>query len=106
VVVAFSPVHARMIADAGFSKADVREWLAERCGRTGRELAMAGKDELNERGVRHASGTAGDDQFQPLLRSAAPSEILIAVTGARNSGNSMVVRMFSRWPEASIPVET
>jgi thioredoxin reductase len=102
---ALSPLHARMLADAGFTKADVRDWLFERCGHTGHELARVGKDGLSERGVRHSTGTGGDDEFQPLLRSPAPADIMIAVTGAANSGISMVVRLFSRWSQASVPVE-
>jgi len=106
VAVALSPLHARMLAQAGFGKADVRAWLHERCGRTGRELARVGKDGLSERGVRHSTGTGGDDAFQPLLRSAEPGDVMIAVTGAPNSGISMVVRLFSRWSETSEPLLT
>ena len=44
VAVVLCPEHAQMLAAAGYSKADVRAWLIEHCGRTGRDLRMAGKN--------------------------------------------------------------
>jgi hypothetical protein len=102
--IVFCPEHAQLLAGAGFGRADVRAWLAEHCGRTVSELARVGKDGLGDNGVRHASGERPDG-FDPLLPSAARENLLIAVAGARNAGISMVVRLFSGWSGAAVPVE-
>lgn len=104
--IVFSPEHAQLLAAAGYARSDVRDWLAERCGRTGVELARVGKDALTEHGVRHGSGAGGDAAFQPLLSGSTPTDLLIAVAGARNAGMSMVVRVFANWAATSVPVET
>ena len=44
--VVFCPEHAQMLAEAGFTKADVQAWLIEHCGRTGADLRRAGKNGL------------------------------------------------------------
>ena len=44
--VVFCPEHAQMLAEAGFSKQGVQEWLMEHCGRTGADLRRAGKNGL------------------------------------------------------------
>jgi hypothetical protein len=101
--IVFSPEHAQLLAHAGFSRADVRTWLAERCGRSEADLAAVGKNAVTENGVRHAAAPAGDG-FQPLLPSAEPANMLLAVAGARNAGMSMVVRVFAPWSGTSVAV--
>lgn len=102
--IVFCPEHAQMLADAGFGKAEIRQWLARHCGRSQADLARVGKDGLSENGVRHASGTAGGAGFDRLLPSDAPADLLIAVAGARNAGMSMVVRVFGSWSATTVPV--
>lgn len=99
-----NPEHARMFSEAGMSKQDVREWLVEHSGKTGRRLAASGKDVVGEGGARTASGTDGDDQFHHIMEDANPENLLIAVAGSRNAAMSMVVRVFGRWSATSIPV--
>jgi hypothetical protein len=53
--------------------------------------------------VRHASGERPEG-FDRLLPSADRENLLIAVAGARNAGISMVVRLFSGWSGAAVPV--
>jgi hypothetical protein len=101
--VVFCPEHAQMLAAAGFGRAEVRAWLAEHCGRMVSDLAAVGKDGLGDKGVRHADGTR-EDGFDPLLPSADPKNLLLAVAGARNAGISMVVRIFSDWSGRAVPV--
>jgi hypothetical protein len=101
--IVFCPEHAQMLAAAGFGRAEARAWLAEHCGRTVSDLARAGKDGLSERGVRHASGERREG-FDPLLPSADPQHLLLAVAGARNAGISMVVRQFAGWSGTAVPV--
>jgi hypothetical protein len=102
--IVFCPEHAQMLAAAGYGRAEVRAWLAEHCGRTVSDLARVGKDGLGDNGVRHASGQRPEG-FDPLLPSPARENLLIAVAGARNAGISMVVRLFSGWSGAAVPVE-
>jgi hypothetical protein len=104
VGVVFCPEHAQLLADAGYDRAKVRAWLAERCGRTVGDLADVGKDGLSDNGVRHASGERPDG-FDRLLTDGEPNHLLIAVAGARNAGISMVVRLFSDWSATAVPVE-
>ncbi|GAA1318970.1 hypothetical protein [Pseudonocardia xinjiangensis] len=103
VGIVFCPEHAQLLAGAGFGRAQVRTWLVEHCGRTVSDLARAGKDGLGDNGVRHASGERPEG-FDRLLPSADRENLLIAVAGARNAGISMVVRLFSGWSGAAVPV--
>jgi hypothetical protein len=105
--IVFCPEHAQLLAGAGFDRAKVRAWLAERCGRTVRDLAAVGKDGLGggRAGVRYASGERPDG-FDHLLADGEPNHLLIAVAGARNAGISMVVRLFTDWSATAVPVET
>ena len=48
--IVFSPEHAQMLAGAGFSKTDVKDWLIEHCGRVEADLRSAGKDAVSEGG--------------------------------------------------------
>lgn len=101
--IVFCPEHAQLLAGAGFDRAAVRAWLAERCGRAVADLARVGKDGLGDNGVRHASGERADG-FDRLLASGDPGNLLIAVAGARNAGISMVVRLFGAWSATAVPV--
>jgi hypothetical protein len=105
--IVFCPEHAQLLASAGFDRAAVRSWLAERSGRSTAELAGTGKDACDANGVRLPgadSGGSGDGDFQRVLPSADPQHLLLAVAGARNAGISMVVRLFGGWSGAAVPV--
>jgi hypothetical protein len=112
--VVFCPEHAQLLAGAGFGRAEVRAWLAERCGRTVGDLAAVGKDGLGDNGVRYARSDSGarigaasgerPDGFDHLLADGDRTNLLIAVAGARNAGISMVVRLFSGWSGTAVPV--
>lgn len=101
--IVFCPEHAQMLAGAGFGRAEVRAWLAERCGRTVADLVRAGKDGMRDNGVRHADGDRPDG-FDRLLADGDRRNLLIAVAGARNAGISMVVRVFAGWSGTAVPV--
>ncbi len=102
--VVFCPEHAQLLAAAGFAKDDVKDWLIEHCGRTQAGLRRAGKDGVNENGVRFAADTAAaDDGFSRILPSRQHVPLLVA--GARNAAISMVVRVFGLWSGTSVPVE-
>jgi hypothetical protein len=98
----FCPEHAQLLAEAGFSKQAVQEWLIEHCGRTGADLRRVGKNGL--RGIaRFAdSDPSADDSFSRILPS--PRHVPIVVAGARNAAISMVVRIFGEWSGTATPV--
>ena len=100
--VVFCPEHAQLLADAGYTKADVQAWLMEHCGRTGADLRRAGKNGL--RGIaRFADAdTSQDDTFTRILPS--PRHVPIVVAGARNAAISMVVRVFGEWSGTAVEV--
>jgi hypothetical protein len=105
--VVFCPEHARLLADNGFTRADVAAWLAEKSGRTTQQLARAGKDHASEKGVRSpgdASDAVDPDRFQPTFAPGASEKMLIAVAGSRTAGISMVVRYFADWSGRSFPI--
>lgn len=103
--IVFCPEHANMLAGAGFDRAEIRRFLHERAGRTAGQLAAVGKSIDRRQWVRGAEGRGPDpDQFQPILPSAAPESLPIAVAGSRNAGISMVCRMFADWSGRSVPI--
>jgi hypothetical protein len=111
--VVFCPEHAQLLAAAGFSKAAVKDWLIEHCGRTGGELRRAGKDGVNENNVRFAADSAAPAMEREGEVGGAFSRILpsrehvpIVVAGARNAAISMVVRVFGLWSNSAVAVET
>jgi hypothetical protein len=103
--VVFCPEHAQMLAAAGLSKDDVKDWLIEHCGRSAADLHRAGKDGLNGY-VRFAAPEppGPGDAFTRILPSRQAVPVLVA--GARNAAISMVVRVFGLWSGGSVPVET
>jgi hypothetical protein len=106
--VVFCPEHAQLLAGAGFTKDDVKDWLIEHCGRTQAELRRAGKDGVSENHVRFAAdepGVAGPDGgFSRILPSRQHVPVLVA--GARNAAISMVVRVFGLWSGTPVAIET
>ena len=106
--IVFCPEHAQMLAGAGFSKTDVKDWLIEHCGRAEADLRRAGKDGVAEagHGVRSASEAerVPGETFSPFLpgRESVP----IVVAGARNAAISMVFRVFGEWSNSSVAIES
>jgi hypothetical protein len=102
--VVFGPEHAQMLAAAGFSRADVQDWLVEHCGRSRADLRRAGKDGVGDNNVRHAAAqpTGEGAEVSRILPSRAHVPVLVA--GARNAAMSMVVRVFGVWSGTASPV--
>jgi hypothetical protein len=99
VALVLCPEHAQMFAAAGLSKADVQNWMIEKCGHTGREFKLAGKENV----PRKPDGTfATDEEFHRIL--SAPQQVPVIVAGAKNAAISMVVRIFGEWSGSSVPV--
>jgi hypothetical protein len=104
--VVMCPEHAQMLASAGYSKAAVRQWLAEHSGRSQADLRRAGKDGLKNGGARFAAPEAApvEGEFFPIVSSA--EQVPVVVAGARNAAISMVVRIFGEWSASACPVES
>jgi len=100
VALVLCPEHAQMFAAAGLSKADVQEWLIERCGRTGLEFKTMGKANVARPGFQ--GEYEGDDAFHRILSN--PRQIPVIVAGAKNAAISMVVRIFGEWSGTAVPV--
>src|SRR6202012_3376307 len=106
--IVFCPEHAQMLANAGYSKTDVKDWLVEHCGRVEADLRSAGKDAVSEGGLGARSASDAErvpgDTFTPFLpgRQSVP----IIVSGARNAAISMVFRVFGEWSNSSVPIES
>ncbi|GAA4415756.1 hypothetical protein GCM10023169_02400 [Georgenia halophila] len=99
VGIVMNPDHARVLAEAGMSKQDVREWLVERAGRTEAELARVGKS------LNHLpAGPFEPDHVHPVFADASPASLPIVVAGSPNAAMSMVVRVFSTWSGQSFPI--
>jgi hypothetical protein len=92
-VVVMGPVHAQIIADRGWSKQDVRQFLWEHFGKTKRELRRHGKII----GLEHLA----EDAFVHTAQS--PDSILLVVSGSSNAGVSTVCSNFA-WRNATKPV--
>jgi hypothetical protein len=92
------PEHAQLLANAGYSRAGVQQWLFEHAVRDRADLAAAGKGEHAA-----ADGESGGRPF-PMLPAAGDIPILVA--GAANAAMSMVFRPFgwAPWSGRSVPV--
>jgi hypothetical protein len=100
VAIVMNPDHARVFAEAGMSKQDVREWIVARAGKTETELAAVGKALSG----RLPDGPFDPDHFHPVFADATPASLPIVVAGSRNAAMSMVVRIFSTWAGRSFAV--
>ncbi|WP_205857723.1 hypothetical protein [Phytoactinopolyspora endophytica] len=99
VGIVMNPDHARVFAEAGMSKQDVREWIVAHAGKTEAELTAVGKG-LS----RLSDGPFDPDHFHPVFADASPACLPIIVAGSRNAAMSMVVRVFSTWSGRSFPL--
>jgi hypothetical protein len=91
--------HAQQFAEAGFSKADVQQWLYDHCVRSHAELERAGK------GLDGQEGPGIDEYGLHMVPS--PEQLPIVVASARNAAISMVVRPFgfAGWSRTTHPIQ-
>ena len=96
-----------MLAGAGYSKADVKDWFIEHVGRTEADLRRAGKDGVSEGGPGARSASEAErapaETFTPYF--TAHKDVPIIVAGARNAAISMVFRVFGEWSNTSVEIE-
>ncbi len=82
-VVIMGPEHARIVAQGGWSKADVRQFLWEHWGQYIRDLKRSGKIiELEDQ---------PDDAF---IHNGSPEDVKVIVAGADNAGVTTVIPTF------------
>ncbi len=105
--VVFSPEHAQLLANAGFTKTDVKDWFIEHCVRAEADLRRVGKDAVGEGGLGGRGPSAAPRVSPDTLTPIVPTreQIPIAVTGARNAAMSLVCRVFGTWSNTSLPIE-
>jgi len=104
-IVILGPEHARVFADAGWGKDDLRRFMYERAVRRRAELAAVGKDAVSRRSrwrlpaghpdaVPDEAGGGADPDRVPVLH--APGAVQFVVAGADNAGVSAVAEIFGR----------
>jgi hypothetical protein len=100
LVVAISPDHAKICADAGWSKADVHEWLCGKAGKTLGDLKTGGgyhEDRIKDLPIEVDLGD--DSFFVPTIK--VPEDLMIIVAGGIPGPISAVMH---GWNGASRPV--
>jgi len=102
VALVLCPEHAQQFAGAGWSKADVQNWLIEHSGRTAGEMRRAGKGHVLRFGASADAEPVDDEHFHRVL--SQPRQIPVIVAGAKNAGISMVARIFGEWSGIATPV--
>jgi hypothetical protein len=101
-VVVLGPEHAALFARAGWTKADVRQFVFEQATNSRAALAAVGKEAVSRttrwrlpsdhpEAVQDTAGVAGRDDV-PALNS--PEALLIVVAGAANGGVSALIETF------------
>jgi hypothetical protein len=103
--VVLCPEHAQMLADAGFSKAGVQDWLMARCGRSPADLRRAGKGDLSKISPEDEAEQEASGRAEISRTMESPRQVPVIVAGARNAAISMVVRIFGEWSGTATPVE-
>jgi hypothetical protein len=103
--VVLCPEHAQMLAAAGYSKADVQDWLTQHCGSTPADLRRAGKGDLSKISPADAAQQAGTGTGEISALMTSRQQVPVIVAGARNAAISMVVRIFGEWSGTAVPVE-
>ncbi len=100
MVVAISPDHAKICADAGWSKTEVHKWLCEKAGKTLGELKSGGGyHEDRIRDLPFDVNLQDDSVFVPTIK--VPEDLIIIVAGGIPGPISAVM---SGWNGASRPV--
>jgi hypothetical protein len=100
-----TPEHAQLLADAGWSKDDLRSFVYDHAVRMRAELAASGKDALSHHSRWRLPGShpdaipgaeGADSDIVHLLTE--PGSVQIVVAGANNAGVSAVVEIFGLAP--------
>jgi hypothetical protein len=112
-LVVLGPEHAHIFGRAGWSKADLRQFIYDHAVRTRAELAAVGKDAIARQtrwrlpadhpdAIPDQASADGETGAVRVLNS--PGAVLVAVAGANNAGVSAVVETFG--PRGGAPPVT
>ena len=109
-LIVFAPEHARKIADSGWSREQVQEYLYEHTSRSLKELKLGGKVEPSGQPTAFdpASWFAGTPVVNPgdedirIHRGVDPSDISLAVGGGDAGGHSSFFPTWSRTRSAAL----
>ena len=115
-LVVLGPEHARVLAGAGWSKADLSRFIYDHAVRSRAELAAVGKDAIARQTrwrlpADHPDAmpdrAAGDGNPAEIRVLNSPGAVLVAVAGANNAGVSAVIETFGPrgGPPAVVRVE-
>jgi len=94
-----SPEHARLFAQAGWSKDDVRRYVYGHATNTLAELAAVGKEAVSKNThwrlpAGHPDAMPVADSPDPVPALNSPAAVQIMVAGANNAGVSAVIETF------------
>jgi hypothetical protein len=95
----FGPEHAHVLADAGWSKDDIKQFVYDNAVRTPEELDRVGKGAEATHThwrlpVDHPDAVPVEGEREPLHTLVAPSAIQVLVAGAPNAGVSAILETF------------
>lgn len=108
-----TPEHADVLARAGWSKQDLRQYVFDNAVRRREDLVAVGKDALSHKTRWRLPGTHPDSMPDSASASAQPeiapslhnpTSVQIMVAGADNAGVSAVVEIFTLNPPREIPL--
>jgi hypothetical protein len=103
-LVVLAPGHARLFAEAGWSKDDVRHFIYEHAANTRAELAAVGKDAVSRHTQWRLPADHPDAMPDPAVAGSgmadlipalnSPAAVQLMVAGANNAGVSAVIETF------------
>lgn len=94
-VVVFSPEHVKIIAQTGWTKADVRKYLYDKAQQPREVLERLGKFESSYL-KQESNGDQHEPDPQACRRGLGPDDILITVGGGDAGGHSSFIPSWSR----------
>src|SRR5690606_24929424 len=91
IILVLSPEHARLLAGAGWTKADVKRFIYEHTVRTPEDLDRVGKGAVSSRTrwrvpADHPDAIEPEGGRGPVHTLASPESVRIIVAGADNAG--------------------
>jgi hypothetical protein len=94
--VVLGPEHARVFAEGGWSKEDVRQFLYDHALSSRSDLAAVGKDAISKNTrwrlpTGHPDALPVDDSFDPVPALNSPAAVQLVIAGASNAGVSAVI---------------
>lgn len=101
IILVFGPEHARLLAEAGWSKADVQRFVYEHTVRTPEDLDRVGKGAVSRRTrwrvpIDHPDAIEPEEGRTPVHTLGSPESVRVIVAGADNAGVSTILETAGR----------